>query len=149
GCMLNQSGGILDDLIVYYRAPDNYRLVFNAATREKVLSWLKHQAEGVAVGIQERADLAMIAIQGPRAVEITCGLLPPRMMDVATTLQHFGVADLDDWFIARTGYTGEDGFEIMLPHEPCIAFWRALQAAGVQVCGLGARDSLRLEAGLL
>lgn len=147
-CMLNKNGGVIDDLIVYMRASDNYRVVLNAATREKDLAWLREQANGL-VGIQERTELAMIAIQGPNAIAKTTQVLNPAMMDAVSTLHSFEAVEVLDWFIARTGYTGEDGFEIMLPAQDARQLWQQLLAAGVQPCGLGARDSLRLEAGMM
>lgn len=148
-CMLNHQAGIIDDLIVYFRAADNYRLVLNAATREKDLAWLQRQTGGLSVGLQERSEFAMIAIQGPKAIEKTLSVLGSAEMDAASTLQAFEAVDVGDWFIARTGYTGEDGFEVILPANEAPEFWSALAKAGVAPCGLGARDTLRLEAGML
>lgn len=148
-CMLNNYGGVLDDLIVYYQSPDHYRLVFNAATRSKNLNWLKQQANGLSVGLQERLDLAMIAIQGPKAIEKSIAVLGPAEMDAVMTLQPFEAVDLHGWIFARTGYTGEDGLEIMLPVDQAHDLWQALAKEGVKPCGLGARDTLRLEAGMM
>ncbi len=148
-CMCNERGGIIDDLIAYQRAPDNYRLVFNAATKTRVLSWLRDKMPGFAVGLQERQELAMLALQGPRAREYLTTMVPPATAESLAALAPFACMEHDTWFIARTGYTGEDGFELILPQEQVGAVWDQLIQAGVQPCGLGARDTLRLEAGLL
>lgn len=148
-CMLNHQAGIIDDLIVYSRAADNYRLVLNAATREKDLAWLQRQTGDLSVGFQERSEYAMIAIQGPKAIEKALSVLGSAEMDATSTLQAFEAVDVGDWFIARTGYTGEDGLEVVMPANEAPAFWQALLEAGVRPCGLGARDTLRLEAGML
>jgi len=147
--LCTEHGGIVDDLIVYQRASDNYRLVLNAATKKRDLEWLHDKVQGFAAGLQERTELAMIAIQGPEAVSLTMSVLHPAQQDAISTLQRFECVEVEHWFFARTGYTGEDGLEVMLPAEQANAFWDALYAAGVKPCGLGARDSLRLEAGLL
>jgi aminomethyltransferase len=147
-CMLNEAGGVIDDLIVYYVAPARYRLVVNAATREKDLAWLERQADGAAVAVRERPELGMLAVQGPKAREIAATWLPPEGRAAALELAPFAATQVGDLFIARTGYTGEDGWEIILPGGDAAAAWRALVAAGVRPCGLGARDTLRLEAGM-
>ncbi len=144
--MLNPQGGVIDDLIVYNRG-DGYRTVVNCATREKDLQWMERINADYRVDLNERDDLAMIAIQGPEAIERVKQLYP----DWEPKLAQLGVFEsfeVGDWFIARTGYTGEDGLEIMLPNEEAPAFWEQLAKAGVTPCGLGARDTLRLEAGL-
>ncbi|MEZ5509941.1 MAG: glycine cleavage system aminomethyltransferase GcvT [Gammaproteobacteria bacterium] len=145
--MLNEQGGVIDDLIVYLMA-DGYRVVVNCSTREKDLAWMEKQSAGFNVTVTERPDFAMIAIQGPNARTTVAGLLgEPR----ASLIQQLGVfhgQPSDGWFIARTGYTGEDGLEIMVPNEQAPAFWEQLKTAGVRPCGLGARDTLRLEAGM-
>lgn len=148
-CMCNEHGGIIDDLIVYQRAPDNYRLVLNAAVRESDLIWIRNKIHGFSAGLQERTDLSMLAVQGPLAIEKTLSVLSPAQADAVSTLTSFECVDVDTWFFARTGYTGEDGLEIMLPNEAVHLLWSALLEAGVQPCGLAARDTLRLEAGLL
>lgn len=149
-CMLNDAGGVLDDLIVYFLGPENYRLVVNAATADKDLAWILSQAEGRELSIGPRTDLAMIAIQGPEARRLAAPHLPGPLREPAWALRPFvGVDDRDSgWFVARTGYTGEDGFEIMLPADQAPGLWRSLAGDGVVPCGLGARDTLRLEAGL-
>jgi aminomethyltransferase len=146
--MLNEQGGVIDDLIVYYIRDDFYRMVVNAATRARDLAWLEQQSVDFSVTVTERPELAMIAIQGPNARAKSLPLLSDAIRDAAAGLQpFFGIFD-GDWFIARTGYTGEDGFEIMLPAEQAADFWGRLRAAGVRPTGLGARDTLRLEAGM-
>lgn len=145
--MLNTEGGILDDLIVY-RTDDGYRLVLNAGTRSKDLAWMRQQADDFSVTITERDELAMIAIQGPRARELCASIVSESRAALISILKPFEGQPEGTWFIARTGYTGEDGLEIMLPAEEAVAFWRALSEAGCKPCGLGARDTLRLEAGL-
>jgi aminomethyltransferase len=147
-CMLNDSGGVVDDLIVYFRGPDRYRLVVNAATAEKDLGWMREHATGRELGIRPRLDLAMIAVQGPNARLRAAARLPADLRGPAMDLKPFAATETGDWFVGRTGYTGEDGFEIILPAEAAPALWRGLEGAGVLPCGLGARDTLRLEAGL-
>lgn len=147
-CMLTEDGGVIDDLIVYYLSDDWYRLVVNAATREKDLAWIRAQAEGFAVEVKERRELAMIAVQGPNAREKASTCLPAGERESALSLTPFLAAAIDDLFIARTGYTGEDGWEIILPGDRAPQLWACLATAGIRPCGLGARDTLRLEAGM-
>ena len=147
-CMLNERAGVVDDLIVYQLSENNYRLVLNAGTREKDLAWLKKHAENFAVSIQSRPDLAIIAIQGPHAREKTATVFSVEQHAATRDLKTFHAALINEWLIARTGYTGEDGYEIILPVAQAINFWQALCKAGIVPCGLGARDTLRLEAGL-
>ena len=147
-CMLNEKGGVIDDLIVYYMSDSWYRLVVNAATREKDLNWIKQHAVAFNVSVNERDELAMIAVQGPHAREKALQVLPVDVVEAAAPLKRFYGADCGDWFVGRTGYTGEDGFEVMLPETEAAALWDKLAAAGVKPCGLGARDTLRLEAGM-
>lgn len=147
-CMLNDQGGVIDDLIAYYLADDQFRLVVNAGTRDKDLAWIGAHAAGVDVRLLVRQDLAILAVQGPLARERTATLLSSEAAVAALALQPFHGAQIVDWFIARTGYTGEDGFEIMLPAGEAGKLWQSLNAAGVRSCGLGARDTLRLEAGM-
>ena len=145
--MLNEAGGVIDDLIVYL-ASDGYRVVVNAATREKDLAWMNTQAESFAVKLTERADLEMIAVQGPQALELVKSVVNDDRAALISDLKPFQGLASGDWFIGRTGYTGEDGLEIMLPAEQSAEFWQTLLAAGCKPCGLGARDTLRLEAGM-
>ena len=147
-CMLNRDGGVIDDLIVYYMNDGWYRMVVNAATRDKDLAWLDQNAVGFEVEIKERPDLAMIAVQGPHAREKAIEALPVDVVEAVSGLGRFFGCDCGEWFVGRTGYTGEDGFEIMLPDSEAPAFWDRLAEAGVKPCGLGARDTLRLEAGM-
>ncbi len=148
-CMCNEHGGIIDDLIVYQRAPDNYRLILNSATRMRDLAWIREKITGFSAGLQERTDLAMLAVQGPQAIQKTLALLNPAQADAVSTLAPFESVEIDHWFFARTGYTGEDGLEIIVPQSDIHALWTDLLGAGVKPCGLAARDTLRLEAGLL
>jgi len=147
-CMLREDGGVIDDLIVYYLDDQWYRMVVNAGTRDKDLEWLRTQAGGFEVSVEPRFDLAMIAVQGPTARERAATLLDPGFAARALELGYFFGAAADHWFVARTGYTGEDGWEIMLPADRATDFWERLRGAGVRPCGLGARDTLRLEAGM-
>lgn len=147
-CMLNDQGGVIDDLIVYYRDSDSYRLVLNASTREKDLAWIHKQSEGFSVGVQAREDLAMLAVQGPSAIAKMQSLVSEATAAEIATLKFFHAIEREGFFIARTGYTGEDGLEIILPADRIENFWRQLLEAGVAPCGLGSRDTLRLEAGL-
>ncbi|CAD5105832.1 glycine cleavage system aminomethyltransferase GcvT [Zestomonas carbonaria] len=145
--MLNERGGVVDDLIVYL-TESGYRLVVNAATRDKDLAWMQARAAGFAVELQERADLAMLAIQGPQARVKVGELLNSARASLIAELKPFQGAFEGDWFIARTGYTGEDGLEIILPAEQVTDFFNDLVGAGIAPIGLGARDTLRLEAGM-
>ena len=147
-CMLNERGGVIDDLIVYYLNDDWYRLVVNAGTRDKDLAWIGKHAADFGVSVNERNDLAMIAVQGPHARERSFEVLPVDVVEAASPLKRFFGTDCGDWFVGRTGYTGEDGFEIMVPVSEAAALWDKLASAGVKPCGLGARDTLRLEAGM-
>ncbi len=147
-CMLNHQGGVIDDLITYFVAENNYRVVVNAATREKDLQWLNQQTADFEVAVIEQADSAMIAVQGPNARDKVLSILPAEEAAVAAELPPFFAAQMGELFIARTGYTGEDGFEITLASELAEKFWADLLGVGVKPCGLGARDTLRLEAGM-
>ncbi len=177
-CMLDEQGGILDDLIVYRFAENRYRLVVNAGTRDKDLAWLAGRTAGFDVELAERDDLAMIAVQGPEARQIVAPLVSGAAATATATeaaaatevaesaeaaatatnatgistdisaLAPFTAARANGWLLARTGYTGEDGLEIMLPANQAAEFWDELAAHGVTPCGLGARDTLRLEAGM-
>ena len=151
--MLDEAGGVIDDLIVYFLAEDAFRLVVNAATRDKDLAWISAQAAPFGVQVNERPELAMIAVQGPNARARVAGLLAVDDRARADKLGRFAAlqvrtADGIPLFLARTGYTGEDGFELTLPQDSAVAVWDALLAAGVHPAGLGARDTLRLEAGM-
>ena len=148
-CMLNEQGGVIDDLITYYLRDNFYRVVINSATREKDLAWLAQQGETFAdLNIRFRDDVAMIAVQGPQAIEKALPLFDEHQQQALRQLARFQGAEFDDSFVARTGYTGEDGFEIMMLSEQIADLWDRLLAADVVPCGLGARDTLRLEAGM-
>jgi aminomethyltransferase len=147
-CMLNEQGGVIDDLIVYYIDDKFFRMVVNAATRDKDLAWIQQQAKPFDISINVRDDLAMIAVQGPQAREKVHQVLSTAAAVAAQELAPFFIVLVGDWAVARTGYTGEDGYEIMLPRQDAPAFWDKLVEAGVHPCGLGARDTLRLEAGM-
>ena len=147
-CMLNEQGGILDDLITYFLDESFFRVVVNAATHDKDMAWITSQASAFDVVVRERPELAMIAVQGPAAREAVLAGLPEGDAATAAELKPFSAGQFGDMFIARTGYTGEDGFEISLPAQSATVLWDQLLAAGVVPCGLGARDTLRLEAGM-
>ncbi|MDJ0907655.1 MAG: glycine cleavage system aminomethyltransferase GcvT [Woeseiaceae bacterium] len=147
-CMLNDSGGVIDDLIVYFFSDTEYRMVVNAATREKDLNWIRAQAESFDVQVTERAELSMLAVQGPEARTLAAPVIGEEWRDQALALKPFTAMYAGDLFVARTGYTGEDGWEIVVPAADAPAIWDRLLAAGVAPCGLGARDTLRLEAAM-
>jgi aminomethyltransferase len=146
-CMLNERGGVIDDLIVYFIDERWFRVVVNAGTRDKDTAWLRQHAAAFDVQVNPRTDLAMIAIQGPNARAKAATLIAAHAT-AALELKPFTGRELGQYFVARTGYTGEDGWEIMMPAAEAAPFWANLQAAGVAPCGLGARDTLRLEAGM-
>ena len=146
--MLNEAGGVVDDLIVYHFNDTNYRLVVNSATKEKDLNWLNRIAEGFKVVITEQTGFAMIAVQGPNAKEKAATLFSEAQKEAVAGMKPFYGVQAEDLFIATTGYTGETGYEIMVPKARAIEFWDGLLSAGVAPCGLGARDTLRLEAGM-
>ncbi len=146
-CLLNEQGGIIDDLIVYFLDKHSYRVVVNAATREKDWAWMEQQAKDYEVRLEAR-HLSMLAVQGPNAREKTLSLLPSGMRNAVAALKPFTATWQADWFVGRTGYTGEDGLEIILPNEAVTVLWDGLLAVGVKPIGLGARDTLRLEAGM-
>ncbi len=148
-CLLREDGGVLDDLIVYFLREDFFRLVVNAATAHKDLAWLGAQIRQRSFGLvlNPRRDLAMIAVQGPQARAGVWQALPASEA-ASAGLKPFNAVTFGDAFIARTGYTGEDGFEIVLPATRAAECWNALLTAGVKPCGRGARDTLRLEAGM-
>jgi aminomethyltransferase len=148
-CMLRPDGGVIDDLIVYFFAEDDFRIVVNAGTADKDLAWLSACADGLdaELSITPRRDLAMIAVQGPQAREKVWQAVPGTE-ETTAALKPFTAARIGDMMIARTGYTGEDGFELMVPSKAAPFMWQALSDAGVKPAGLGARDTLRLEAGM-
>jgi aminomethyltransferase len=151
--MLNEAGGVIDDLIIYFLTDTRFRLVVNAGTAEKDLAWMKARAAEwkLDVTLAQRRDgdnaLGMIAVQGPNARARVWQVLP-QVKAATEGLKPFFAAEVEQYFIASTGYTGEDGYEIMLPAAEAEGLWNALKEAGVAPCGLGARDTLRLEAGM-
>ncbi|MGE6570909.1 glycine cleavage system aminomethyltransferase GcvT [Psychrobacter namhaensis] len=152
--MLNEQGGVIDDLIVYLMNADEteYRIVSNAATRDKDLAQFNKVAKDFDITLTERPELAMIAVQGPNAVEKLVQT-KPSWADTLAALKPFVGADLTDiegtdWFVARTGYTGEDGVEVIMHGDDAPAFFEQLKANGIKPAGLGARDTLRMEAGM-
>jgi len=152
-CMLDASGGVIDDLIIYFMDDAFFRLVVNAATRDKDLAWIQSRAGAFDVEVKERPEFAMVAVQGPTARAKVIGLLRESDRAAADKLSRFAAVQAQSTagvplFVARTGYTGEDGYEIVLPEQDAIGFWNALLEAGVKPAGLGARDTLRLEAGM-
>lgn len=147
-CLLQEDGGILDDLIVYFLSEDCFRLVVNAGTAEKDFDWINAKAKPFGVEVRCREDLGIIAVQGPQARALAEKCLPPGLAPRAAGLKPFNACWQQGLFIARTGYTGEDGYEMIAPHAAVLSMWKALSQAGVKPCGLGARDTLRLEAGM-
>lgn len=145
-CMLNEAGGVIDDLIVYWMGGENYRIITNAGTRETDLAWMQKIITDFEATLTEQADLAMLAVQGKNARAKALSALPADLK--ADELKRFFGVQSGDWFVGRTGYTGEDGFEIVTTAENIRDLWDNLIAIGVKPCGLGARDSLRLEAGM-
>jgi len=150
-CMLRPDGGVLDDLIVYRLAEEKtaFRMIVNAGTAERDFAWMQQvrNEHGFDTELRMRTDLALIAVQGPSA-RARLGRAVPTVGPIVEGLGAFCAAAHGDWFIARTGYTGEDGCEVALPADQAAEFWRALAGADVAPCGLGARDTLRLEAGM-
>lgn len=151
-CMLTEQGGVIDDLIVYFMAEDFFRVVVNAATRDKDIPWIETQAKAFDVAVHERPELSMIAVQGPNARSKFASLLSAEGSSAVLALGRFAAVEVQGphgpLFVARTGYTGEDGFEIIVPESSAVALWESLESAGVGPAGLGARDTLRLEAGM-
>lgn len=145
--MLNPDGGVIDDLIVY-RMSFGFRLVVNCATRAKDLAWMTQCISGFAVSLAERPRLAILAVHGPESIDKVCAVLNAEQAEAIRLLTNFRGVELGEWFIARTGYTGEKGLELILPDDQAPALWDKLLAAGVKPVGLGARDTLRLEAGM-
>ena len=146
--MLNASAGVIDDLIVYFMTEDFFRLVVNSATREKDLAWIGEHATPFGVELTLRDDLSLIAVQGPQAQEKAQTLFDEAQRQAVAGMKPFFGVQAGELFIATTGYTGEAGYEIALPNEQAADFWQKLLAAGVKPAGLGARDTLRLEAGM-
>ena len=152
--MLNEQGGVIDDLIVYLINAEatQYRIVSNAATRDKDMAQFQKVAEGFEITLTERPELAMLAVQGPNAVD-KLAQAKPSWAETLSGLKPFVGADLSDiegqdWFVARTGYTGEDGVEVIMHGDDAPAFFELLKQNGIKPAGLGARDTLRMEAGM-
>jgi aminomethyltransferase len=146
--MLNEDGGVIDDLIVYFMRENWFRLIVNAATREKDLSWIQQQSEAFSVTVTEVVAAAMVAVQGPNARQLASPCVDDERREQAMALEPFSGMEAGELFVARTGYTGEDGWEIVMPASSADLVWDALLASGVAPCGLGARDTLRLEAAM-
>ena len=148
-CMLNEQGGVIDDLIIYFMDEQWFRIVVNAGTADKDLAWMQqcNTAWGANLSLAPRRDLAMIAIQGPQAAAVLHGAMPGSEQ-MTEGLKPFNAVNVGEMFVARTGYTGEDGYEVMVPAKSAPFFWKALLEAGAKPAGLGARDTLRLEAGM-
>lgn len=146
--MLNHDAGVIDDLITYYLSDTHYRVVVNSATREKDLTWINLQALDFDVTVTERPELAMIAVQGPNAKAKAASVFSAQQNQAIEGMKPFFGIQAESLFIATTGYTGEAGYEIIVPETEAPALWQALLEAGVRPCGLGARDTLRLEAGM-
>ena len=146
-CMLNEQGTVIDDLIVYFIDSQHYRIVLNAGSAQKDLQWMEQHVKHYALGLHRRDDFSILAVQGPETIARLTTLNDPFITDTIHTIARFQCADSDDLFIARTGYTGEDGFELIVPNKRVVALWQSVCAAGFKPCGLGARDTLRLEAG--
>ncbi len=148
-CMLNSKGGVIDDLIIYFMSEDWFRVVMNAGTREKDLAWVNAAAREFGdVSVQARPDLCIIAVQGPWARDRFYQAMGENLRATTENLKPFHAVNVGELFIATTGYTGEDGFEIILPAKAAPFAWQMLHAAGITPIGLGARDTLRLEAGM-
>jgi aminomethyltransferase len=147
-CMLNEAGGVIDDLIAYFMDEEWFRLVVNAATRDKGLAWLERQGSEFRISVTEHHELAIIAVQGPLARGKVHSLLAEDVVSELRELKPFNAVTQGEFFIARTGYTGEDGYEILIDADQSLSFWNNLLEAGVKPCGLAARDTLRLEAGM-
>ncbi|MGS0673681.1 glycine cleavage system aminomethyltransferase GcvT [Shewanella sp. 125m-1] len=148
GGMLDHNGGVIDDLITYYLSDTEYRIVVNSATREKDLAWINEQVNGFSVEVTERPELAMIAVQGPNAKAKAATVFNAAQNAAIEGMKPFFGVQADSLFIATTGYTGETGYEVIVPESEAEALWQAFLDAGIRPCGLGARDTLRLEAGM-
>ncbi|KEI36023.1 aminomethyltransferase (glycine cleavage system T protein) [Francisella sp. W12-1067] len=148
GCMLNHEAGIVDDLITYKIGSEHFRIVVNAGNRESDVAWFRKNTTNFDVNITPQEDLAIVAVQGPKAADVVKQALSTDIVDKVLDLKSFTFSVFDKWMFARTGYTGEDGFEIILPAENAVEFWDKLISLGASPAGLGARDTLRLEAGM-
>ena len=148
GCMLNHNAGIVDDLITYKVDAEHFRIVVNASNRESDVAWFSENAKDFDVTITPQTDLAIVAVQGPKAVKVLKRVVTKEIATEIETLKPFSFKFFSKWMIARTGYTGEDGFEVILPAAQVKKFWNSLLENGAKPAGLGARDTLRLEAGM-
>ena len=148
GCMLNHNAGIIDDLITYKINGNHFRIVVNAGNRHSDIEWLRQNSAGYTVDITACSDLATVAVQGPNAQKILNKTIHDRVKNKLTDLVPFSFLIEGQWMCARTGYTGEDGFKVMLPQDEVVNFWSQLIQNGASPAGLGARDTLRLEAGM-
>lgn len=146
-CMLNPDGGVVDDLIVYRMGAKHFRLVVNAGTRTKDLEWLQRHTDLYEVTVTAKPDYAILALQGPQALNLISQLLDEKQANALKALRPFQFIHFNDQLFARTGYTGEDGVEMVIPADKALFYWEKLIAFGATPCGLGARDTLRLEAG--
>ncbi len=144
GLILNSQAGIIDDLIVYKRK-DDFRLIVNAGTREKVLAWFEQNQRGFEINWKLRSGMAIIAVQGPQGIAL---VEKATGFDGAKMPPFTFLENAESWMFARTGYTGESGLEIILPEQAAPGLWQNLMQAGVSAVGLAARDTLRLEAGM-
>ena len=142
-CLLNEQGFVIDDLIVYFMQDEWFRVIVNSSTREKDLAWFKKQSQDFSIDIVEQTELAMIAVQGPESVKIA-----NKVLGIKVDFKPFTAIEFGDLFIGHTGYTGEDGYEIICPNAQASELWQQFTVAGIHPCGLGARDTLRLEAGM-
>jgi len=147
-CMLNEQGGVVDDLIVYFLGETHFRMVVNAGTHDKDMAWIEQHAQPFDVDVSEITDVALLAVQGPQARDKVHTMLSDAQREKAAALAPFNAVEVEGFFISRTGYTGEDGYEVMIPAGQAVEFWRGLHENGVYPVGLGARDTLRLEAGM-
>lgn len=150
GMFLNERGGVVDDLLVYKRAQEDYFLVINAANIDKDVAWIEKQAAKFDVKVDNQSEVyAELAIQGPNAEKVMREVLGIDNADLSFyTFKHIGEENGYPIVVSRTGYTGEDGFELYASADYIIKAWDKLMEAGVQACGLGCRDTLRFEAGL-
>lgn len=148
GCMLNNEAGIIDDLITYKISNNYFRIVINAGNRVSDVEWFRENASKFDVSITTLDDLAIVAVQGPNAIDVVCKSVSKNIANDLESLKPFTFKQDREWFFARTGYTGEDGFEIMMPADQSIEFWNKILSNGAEPVGLGARDTLRLEAGM-
>jgi aminomethyltransferase len=147
-CMLNHEGGIIDDLIVTRIHDQKYRLVVNASRIKPDFDWIQKHAQAYTVSISQLKNRAILAVQGPAARTLCTPVFLDALKQPILELKRFNALLEDNTVIARTGYTGEDGLEIICPAEQAVSLWKQLIDVGVIPCGLGARDTLRLEAGL-